>query len=48
MYEMHFPIPEMRDNLSEFFLMEVILNRRIVLTQDNDVAASDPDFVVVV
>jgi hypothetical protein len=39
----------MRDDLSEFFLMDVILNRRIVASRnDDDVAEPDPDSVVMV
>jgi hypothetical protein len=44
-----FPGPGMRDDLSEFFLMGVILNRRIVASRnDDDVAEPDPDSVVMV
>ena len=44
-----FPSPGMRDDLSEFFLMDVILNRRIVTPRnDDDVAEPDPDSVVMV
>ena len=41
-----FPSHKMRDNLSEFFLMDVILNRRIVPPRNNNVAEPDPDSVV--
>lgn len=44
-----FPSPGIRDDLSEFFLMDVILNRRIVTPRnDDDVAEPDPDSVVMV
>jgi hypothetical protein len=43
-----FPSHGMRDDLSEFFLIEIILNRRIVPEQNNNVAEPDPDSVVMV
>ena len=43
-----FPGPGMRDDLSEFFLMDVILNRRIVPPRNDHVAEPDPDSVVMV
>ena len=44
-----FPGPGMRNDLSEFFLMDAILNRRIVPPRnDNNVAEPDPDSVVMV
>ena len=43
-----FPSPVMHDNLSEFFLMDVILNHKIEPTWRNmEVAESDPDSGVV-
>ena len=42
------PGPGMYDDLSEFFLMDVILNRRIVPPRNDHVAESDPDSVVMV
>ena len=40
------PSHGMRDDLSEFFLMDVILNRSIVPPRNNNVAEPDPDSVV--
>ena len=43
-----FPSHGMRDNLLEFFLMDVILNLRIVPPRNDNVAQRDPDSVVMV
>ena len=44
-----FPSHGMCDDLSEFFLMDVILNHRIVSPRnDNNVAEPDPDSAVMV
>jgi hypothetical protein len=43
-----FPSPGMCNDLSEFFLMDIILNRRIAPTRDGEVVESDPDSAVMV
>ena len=43
-----FPGPEICDDLSEFFLMDVILNRRIVPPHNDNVAEPDPESVLMV
>jgi hypothetical protein len=43
-----FPSHGMRNNLSEFFLMDVILNCSIVPPQNRNVAEPDPDSDVMV
>ena len=43
-----FPSHGMHDNPSEFFLMDVILNRRMVPPQNDNVTEPDPDSVVMV
>jgi hypothetical protein len=43
-----FPSHGRRDNLLEVFLMDVILNRRIVPPRNDNVAQPDPDSVVMV
>jgi hypothetical protein len=40
-----FPSHGSRDNLSEFFVMDVILNRRIVPPRNNNDAQPDPDLL---